>query len=268
MKSRKLESYNPRSLPPREAWKKPDRWLGYLSHDQRIELPVDDRNFIQTDNAFDRVMDLFKSSYEWEYHPNDFRTIPDPHHFYYYQNEWQMWSERLATSDNSYEREHATAVTDFRSDPTNIGLMLRGIHNVFHHTTQRPAMPDLEYIVEYMHRRNLAKLAFAKVVDAARGTIDSTNLIHDRQSSVENNPDLLKNIGGTDIFGQEILGDKFTRRYSYLQQSLEEFMSVDSKEILMPDGEMIPIDQTTPLSIIVKLGNRARSFSAIDYRPY
>jgi|GEM_PF-2150474 len=263
----KIVSYNLASLPPREAWKEPDKWLGYIHPEDRIPLPTDDRGLIQIDNAFDRVMDLFKPRYKWEFNPDDFRTVPDLHHYYYYAREWRLWSERLSQSDNPFEREHAKTVLEFRENPTNVGLMLRGIHNALHHTTQKPELPELEYIAEYMRNYKLAELAFTKLIIAAQGVKESTDLLATRERNIRTKPELIQKNGGTDIFGQQILEDKLNRRQAYLKQSLKEFLGVHNNGIILPDGVEVRIDDTTPLETIIELGKKARNFTYRDYQP-
>ncbi len=262
-----IPSYNPSSLPPREAWKEPSKWLGFVHPDDRIELPTDDRDFVQVDNAFDRVMDLFRDTYKWEFNPNDFRTIPDLHHYYYYSSEWQKWSAELEASEDPLEHENAKNVIDFRSNATNIGLMLRGIHNTLHHVTKKPQKPALEHITEYMTHYKLAHQAFSKITTAAEKVLESNDIIAMRESTITTNPDLIGGEGVVDTVGQEILGDKLNRRYSYLHQSLLEFTKRQRNGMIMPDGEKIHIDTSTPLETIVALGKRARKFIAIDHRP-
>lgn len=256
----KIVSYNLASLPPREAWKEPDKWLGYVRPEDRIILPTDDRGLVQIDNAFDRVMDLFKPRYKWEFNPDDFRTVPDQHHYYYFKREWELWSERLGQSEDPFERENAQAVIEFRENPTNIGMMLRGIHNAIHHTTQKPELPALEHIVEYTTNYELARLAFSKITSAAEGIKKSTNLIALRENSVRQKPELVNN-GETDAFCRQILEDKLNRRQAYLKQSIKEFLGVRNNGIIMPDGQEIRISETTPLETIIELGKRARNFA-------
>ncbi len=262
-----IPSYNPSSLPPKEAWKEPTKWLGFVHPDDRITLPVDDRGFVQVDNAFDQVMDLFHDSYKWEFNPDDFRTVPDLHHYYYYYSEWQKWSTELAESDDPLEHESAKNVVDFRNNATNIGLMLRGIHNTIHHVTKKPQKPALEHINEYITHYKLAHQAFSKITTAAEKVLESNDSIALRESTVTTNPELIGGQGAVDIVGQEILEDKLNRRYNYLHQSLLEFTKKQSNEIVMPNGEKICIDISTPLETIVALGKRARKFIAIDHRP-
>ncbi len=256
--------YNPDSMPPREAWKNPTDWLGAIHPDKRIVLPTDDRGFVQVENAFDRVMDLFHDNYKWEFIPDDFRTIPDFHHFYYYEKEWEMWATRLAMSDDKFESKNANAVIDFRNNPSNIGWMLRGIHNALHHTTQKPEMPSLEPIVDFNTNFSLASIAFGKVFDTATGAIKSSEQIKSRRRTVKNNPDIAPE---GDPTGSAILGDKYDRKYKYLQKSLREFLGVDNKEILLPDGEAFAIDHTTPLETIIELGKKIKNFGGVDFRP-
>lgn len=243
-------------LPPAWAWKNAERWLEDLGPSgqprQKIDLPTDDRGFIKTDEAVEIVKDLFIPSYQWirdEKNPN---TRLDDHHFYFDEEDYKP------------HNNHGSSIpSEFRELPPNIGTMTREIHCVFHHATNKVAMPEIDAMREFNERYHLAKQAFTNLHIAAEDTLQWHALRLARREDIRKNPWRIGN-RTEDTIGEEITGTKFKLHFSAYLSALEEFKVVEHKDVIVP-GKKLRLDRVTPQQII-RIG-KIVTLRAVDYKP-
>ena len=244
-------------LPPREAWKNPDKWLQPLRPDQKLNLPLDDRGFVKTDNAIDMVMDLFKPTYKFEYDPDNFETRDDVHHFYGTYRMYVTAREELIAAGNP----HDFVPMQFRNNPNNMGLIHRHLHNTFHLKSNLVPMPEIEPMAEYLERFRIGKQILNKTVKAAEETIKWDKHRMQRRLSVTARPEVINN-AEIDAYGEMVLNDLYNRHFGSMVRAIDELRSIGSQEIMMPNGPLV-IDSPDPHKIIA-IG-KAASRNAINY---
>lgn len=249
---------SPLHLPPRWAWKDPNRWLKPLEENEKIPLPVDDRGFVKTHEAVETVKDLFVDDYIWRHDSENFETRPDDHHFYYFEEDYKRYSQQLAAVDDP----RASVPIEFRGNPNNIGTMFRHAHNVFHHLSLRPDMPELDAMDEYLDRYKIAKQIFTRLLLASEETLEVQRLKIKRRDNVRRRPETVKD--GVDTAGQQYFQSEFESNFGSYQKALQEFMSVDNPDIIMLRGQL-KLERPTPHQI-VRIGKIATK-RAVDFRP-
>lgn len=234
-----------RRLPPAEAWKSPKDWIDLktgkiLPNIEKLELPTDDRNFVITDQAVRLVLDtLFWPDYEWPYNPFDPEIRPDNHHFYF------------EAADYSPEANGGLIVPRrFRETPTMIGRMPRQLHDVFHDATNKPKMPEIDAMEEYVDSYDLAHLVFKNLFDKAKEAVAAQELFPKRRKSVALGAVIPK--GPDDSIGEGYMRSFFEEHFRAYSQAVNAAIQIDNQAIAYP-GEL-NIDKGEPQLVLQKLG--------------
>ena len=246
-----------RRLPPAEAWRQPDKWIdietGYVKPDiKKLQLPLDDRLFVKTDEAVQLVKGLFWEDYEWQINPRDPELMPDDHHFQH--------ARRLYMPD---QHEGSVIPIKFRELPPRIGRMPRQIHNTFHDLTEQPPMPEIDAMQEYVDSYHLVRSAFSKLFRAAHQTVEAQKLFPARRQDIIRNPDRLAARGHDDI-GEAFLTSHFARHHKEYKIALEDFTNIKHLDFV-PDN-FKAIEKNTPNQVAKALG-RVVNRTCIDYVP-
>lgn len=231
----------PLHLPPASAWKDPERWLGDInSRNQprkKLDVPVDDRGFVKPDETIEMVKELFVSSYEWVRDPTNPETRLDDHHFYFDEEDYK-----------AIHHNGSTIPMRFREQAPNIGTMQRNLHNAIHHTTNKPAIPEIDAMDEYNIRYLIAKQAFSNLHEAATNTLQAQHFRWARRQDIKRNPWRLGE-RDEDLVGEQYNESQFKRHFSAYLDALEKFQKIDNKDIIVP-GKKIKLERATPHQIL------------------
>ncbi|MEO5950091.1 MAG: hypothetical protein ABIQ04_01440 [Candidatus Saccharimonadales bacterium] len=212
-------------LPPPDAWKEPDKWLS-PDNRQKFYAPIDDRGFVLPDDTVETVLDLFHDDYEWPYDKDDPTTKPDDHHFH-----WEM---------DSYLPVHhlgSTIPMAFRELATNRGLMPRQFHNVIHHVTYEPEIPDLSDMEQYLRSYVLAKHAFLRLFATAKQAVTAQRTFSVRRQDILEHPDRIK--GDYDEVGEAFHAQQFNKYFTTYQQLILATQNIPSDNPVFSDIDRI-----------------------------
>jgi len=233
------------SLPPLEAWKDPEAWLDLktgLPKQGRtlLEVPTDSRDFIKIDELTALVKTtLFKDEFEWKHDPANRETRSDDHHFYFTAEEYGL----VANNGNAIPRT-------FRELSPNIGRMPRQFHNAIHAFTEKPAMPSMDNMYDYIRSYQLAHAAFKRLYLTANETVTVMGSFAQRRRSVAQG--LVKPKDELDSIGEEILKSTFRRHFSRYSDAVEQFKETEGKEIVYKEHEALKV--TRPTLVARKMG--------------
>lgn len=238
------DQYSP-SLPPFEAWKRPEKWLNLDTglpkrNIDKIEPPVDERGFIDIDAFVPLVQStFFVDDYEWPYDPQNYETRTDDHHFYF---DAYMYGKTMNFGDDTAKK--------FRELPPNVGRMPRQFHNTIHALTERPYMPDRDEMYDYVRSYQLANLAFKRLYRAAHKTVNIMGSFTVRRQNVAEG--LVTPSDDDDSIAEEILRMSFKRHFNEYSDAVERFKETEGKEIVYKDHEAIKV--TRPIIVARKIG--------------
>lgn len=129
------------ALPPKEVWQ-------YDLDNMHLEMPVDERGLVDTQELVDTVASVVDSDYVW---PNRLSV----HHLY--------WHEQWYRS--SFAGPYARS---FRELPINKILVPRQFENVLHKVMEPPAVPQIDVMRQQMDSWVVARNLFASVRSVVR----------------------------------------------------------------------------------------------------
>lgn len=256
-----------RRLPPPEAWKKYDQWVrpetGTVRRKKswhKLELPTDDRGFVMPAQAVAYINEtLFWDDYDWPYDANDPQTRPDQHHFAYERTDYEP-------------KEHAGSLVPrtFRELPTMIGRMPRQFHNTIHDLTQKPPMPELDAMREYVSNYQLARVAFQRLIDQANQTLKATATIEARRRDIRQNPERLDGRVYDEI-GEAFIRSNFDKYFQSYHAAVKHFLGENYHAVrfyqqLGSVSEVRPGDFRYPAKVIKKIGSLA-SLQCLNFVP-
>lgn len=151
-------------LPPRTAWKDPDKWLDCdddgrvlrVKPEQRhtLKLPCDERGLLMGSKVVKFGLDeLFCDEYDW-FLDGDRRC--DNHHLYY---------DRLDYHPRKFDGN--TTARDFRECAANRVYVVRSYHEALHAVAQRPQQPSLEVMHDFLAVYNESNALYRQLGDTA-----------------------------------------------------------------------------------------------------
>lgn len=233
------------NLPPFEAWKEPEKYLAYKDGRlkksiPKIEIPADDRGFVKIDEFIKTVTtELFHPDFEWKYTKGDLTTQPDEHHFYYFD---EMYKPR--------NNDGSKIPSQFRALPIHIGWMPRQFHNVLHAVTERPEMPQMDDMEEFLQSYLIAHSAFKRLFITAKNTVEAAQMFPILRSRYQTGT--VKPKDEDDSIGEAYMRDFFARHYKSYSDAIDEYYETERKEIVYQEHEGLKV--TRPQLVVRKLG--------------
>jgi len=238
------EDQHAQGMPPFEAWKDPGAWL---TLDGRVKPGIDKfqvptvDGFIDIDALMQRVLvELFHPEYQWLFDKNDVRTRPDNHHFYY--------------DEEMYRPEHHNGNKipyQFRNLPVLVGRMPRLFHNVLHAVVERPEMPEMDAMEEYVDAYLVAHAAFKRLFLTAKQTVSASQMFAVRRSAVEQKVVIPRTEDDADV--ERYLMEFFRKHFSSYSDAIDAFNETKGKEIVYQEYQNVKV--TRPRVVVQKLGH-------------
>lgn len=244
-----------RRLPPPEAWRQPDKWLdphtGLLLKPmrQRLVHPIDENGLILPEIAITELKSYLWDDFVPEIDQTDPELKVDGHHLYH------------SRSDYLPENNDGSLIPwAFRRLRSNLLENQRQIHNMWHDMYTKPMKPREEVMGELVDADRLATKALIKATRVAHDTAALLPHFARRRNDIARHPERIGNREYDDI-GEEYLRNKFSARYSHLQETLIQLEELPHVTRVYPDMEII---RKRPALIAGKLGPLAAR-RALDY---
>jgi len=239
---------SPLHLPPRHEWKPKHRYI-FDSTVPLLDLPVDDRGFVKPDEVIATVKDWFVPGYDWSYDPDNDETRVDDHHFHGEAADYKKLDAHYGSS----------VPTRFRNNPFFVGRMYRPAHNAIHRGFKIAQPPELDPMVEFLDRWDIAIQSHKRLQDAARSTLDAYERRLGRKRTLKKFPSISSD---EDEYGQWLLNHEFEKNFAQYQIALTAFKAIEHSEILIP-GKVIKLERASPQQVI--RAGKAVAKKAIDY---